>query len=78
VSSTPSGAERSPEAGGGARGEDLGDLVVVLLASALCGLRDRLRADGFEGPADLVADLVGAVDDYLEAVPGWSDEDRCG
>ncbi|HEX2234869.1 MAG TPA: hypothetical protein VHK89_01195 [Actinomycetota bacterium] len=78
MSSTPSGAERSPEPGDGARGGDLGDLVVVLLGSTLCGLRDRLRTDGFEGPADLVADLVAAVDDYLEAVPGWSDEDRCG
>ena len=44
---------------------DLGDLVVVLLASTLAGLRDRLSTDGFEAAAELVADLVEATDDYL-------------
>ncbi|HWC14775.1 MAG TPA: hypothetical protein VG929_09280 [Actinomycetota bacterium] len=44
---------------------DLGDLVVVLLASTLAGLRDRLSSDGFEPAAELVADLVEVVDDYL-------------
>ena len=44
---------------------DLGDLVVVLLASTLAGLRDRLSRDGYERAADLVADLVEATDDYL-------------
>ncbi|MFN2489972.1 MAG: hypothetical protein ABR529_09590 [Actinomycetota bacterium] len=44
---------------------DLGDLVVVLLASTLAGLRDRLASDGFEQAAELVADLVEASDDYL-------------
>ena len=43
----------------------LGDLVIVLLASTLAGLRDRLESDGFAGPAELVADLVDIVDDYI-------------
>lgn len=47
------------------REPDLGDLVVVLLASTMAGLRDRLAADGFEPAAELVADLVEIVDDYL-------------
>lgn len=47
---------------------DLGDLVVVLLASTLAGLRDRLAGDGFEDAAELVADLVEIVDDYLTRV----------
>jgi hypothetical protein len=46
---------------------DLGDLIIVLLASTLAGLRDRLACDGFEMAADLVADLVEAADDYLVA-----------
>lgn len=45
---------------------DVGDLIVVLLASTLCGLRDRLHEDGFESASDLVADLVEIVDDYVE------------
>lgn len=44
---------------------DLGDLVIVLLASTLAGLRDRLMSDGFADAAGLVADLVEIVDDYL-------------
>ena len=44
---------------------DLGDLIVVLLASSLAGLRDRLYFDGFEPAADLISDLVEAADDYL-------------
>ena len=47
------------------REPDLGDLVVVLLASTLAGLRDRLAADGFDPAAELVADLVDITDDYL-------------
>jgi hypothetical protein len=49
----------------GRDGPDLGDLVVVLLASTLAGLRDRLAHDGFEDAAALVADLVEAADDYI-------------
>ena len=48
---------------------DLGDLIVVLLASTLAGLRDRLDDDGFAPAAELVADLVEIVDDYLTRVP---------
>ena len=44
---------------------NMGDLVVVLLASTLAGLRDRLAGDGFCDAAELVADLVDIVDDYL-------------
>ena len=50
------------------RTPDLGDLVVVLLASTLAGLRDRLVSDGFENAAELVADLVEITDDYLTSV----------
>ena len=44
---------------------DVGELVIVLLAGTLASLRDRLAADGFESPADLVADLVELTHDYL-------------
>ncbi len=47
---------------------DLGDLIVVLLASTLAGLRDRLASDGFHGASELVADLVEIADDYLTNV----------
>ena len=47
---------------------DLGDLVIVLLASTLAGLRDRLAADGFDSAGELVGDLVEIVDDYLTRV----------
>lgn len=48
---------------------DLGDLVVVLLAGTLAGLRDRLSSDGFDPAAELVGDLVEQVDDYLTSPP---------
>lgn len=54
---------------GGADLGDLGDLVIVLLASTLAGLRDRLRQDRFEEAADLVAELVDIADGYLGALP---------
>lgn len=44
---------------------NLGDIVVVLLASSLAGLHERLRADGYADAASLVADLVEMADDYL-------------
>jgi hypothetical protein len=47
---------------------DLGDLVVVLLAGTLAGLRDKLAADGFEDAAALVADLVDVTDDYVTGI----------
>lgn len=50
------------------RDPDLGDLIVVLLASTLAGLRDRLAGDGFREAAELVADLVEIVDDYVTRV----------
>jgi hypothetical protein len=46
---------------------DLGDIVVLLLAGTLAGLRDRLHDDGFERASGLVGDLVDAVDHYLMA-----------
>ena len=52
----------------GGREPSMGDLVVVLLASTLAGLRDRLLADGFDGAAELVADLVEITDDYLTSI----------
>ena len=45
---------------------DLGDLVIVLLAGTLTGLRDRLLDDGFHIAADVVADLTYRCDRYLE------------
>ena len=47
---------------------DMGDLIVVLLASTLAGLRDRLLADGFEDAAELVGDLVEIADEYVTYV----------
>ena len=45
---------------------DLGDIVIVLLAGTLTGLRDRLWDDGFHAAADVVADLAYRCDRYLE------------
>jgi hypothetical protein len=53
---------------GDARAPDLGDLVVVLLAGTLAGLRDRLAQDGFDPAAELVADLVDITDEYLTRI----------
>lgn len=47
-------------------GPDLGDLVIVLLASTLSGLRDRLESDGFPKAAQCVAETVATADHYLE------------
>lgn len=49
---------------------DLGDLVVVLLAGTLAGLRDRLHDDGFVAAAELVGDLVDLADDYVTRAAG--------
>lgn len=57
MSAAPSSAEPCAE---------LGDLILVLLAGTLQGLSDRLHSDGYDGAAELVADLVEVVDDYLE------------
>lgn len=46
---------------------ELGNLIIVLLASNLAGLRDRLAEDGFEDAAEFVADLVDATDHYISA-----------
>lgn len=48
----------------GERTPDLGDLVIVLLASTLAGLRDRLEADGFEDAFELVANLTQRYDSW--------------
>ena len=45
---------------------DLGDLVIVLLASTLAGLRDRLADDNFTKASELVAELTNRCDTYLE------------
>jgi hypothetical protein len=58
----------APEEASELRIPDLGDLVVVLLAGTLAGLRDRLAQDGFDPAAELVADLVEITDDYLTRV----------
>ena len=47
---------------------DLGDLVILLLASTLAGLRDRLEDDGFSQASEFVAELTNRCDGYLEGV----------
>lgn len=47
---------------------DLGDLVIVLLAGTLAGLRDRLDDDGFAQASELVAELTERCDSYLQEV----------
>jgi hypothetical protein len=47
------------------RRPDLGDLVLVLLAGSLSGLRDRLQTDGYSDAASVVADLIEMTDEYL-------------
>ena len=49
-------------------GPDLGDLVIVLLAGTLAGLRDRLAQDEFPKAADLVARLVEEANGYLDSL----------
>lgn len=45
-------------------GPDLGDLVVILLGATLAAMADQLASDGFDQAAELVGDLLAAVDDY--------------
>lgn len=47
---------------------DLGDVVIVLLAGTLAGLRDRLADDGFPKASELVAEMTELCDDYLAEV----------
>ena len=54
---------------------DLGDLIVVLLAGTLAGLRDRLDSDGFTPAAELVADLVEMTDVYLTTAADDPEDD---
>lgn len=66
--SAPSGADWK---GSGEVGQEtprepnLGDLVIVLLASTLAGLRDRLEGDGYQDASEFVAKLTEQADDYL-------------
>ena len=52
----------------------LGHIVILLLAGVLSSLSERLRSDGFGSQAELVADLVEAIDDYI-AVGGMEEVD---
>jgi len=52
----------------GTSSADLGDLVIVLLASTLAGLRDRLADDRFTRASALVAELTDRCDSYIEEV----------
>lgn len=54
-------------------GFNLGDLVIVLLAGTLAGLRDHLRSDGFERAADLVSHLTDTCDEFLAGVSAQRD-----
>ena len=47
------------------RTPDLGDLIVVLLAGTLVGLRDRLISDGYPDAAEVVGELAELADDYV-------------
>ncbi len=47
---------------------NLGDLVIILLASTLAGLRDRLGDDGFPDGSAFVGELTERCDTYLEEV----------
>ena len=80
-STTAKGARPKPIRGGGNTkeanlaqqhatldGPDLGDLVLVLLAGTLAGLRDRLERDGFSEASAFVADLTTRCDTYLEGL----------
>ena len=49
---------------------DLGDIVILLLAVTLSGLRDRLASDGFERASELVARLTTTCDGYIAEVTG--------
>ena len=49
---------------------DLGDIVILLLAGTLSGLRDRLANDGFERASELVAQLATTCDGYIAEVAG--------
>ena len=49
-------------------GPDLGDLVIMLLASTLAGLRDRLEGDGFHKASEFVSELTDRCDTYLSGV----------
>ena len=51
-------------------GDRMGDLVIVLLACTLASLRDHLGAEGYDQPAQVVADLVEITNDYLDRLPG--------
>lgn len=43
--------------------------MIVLLASALAGLRDRLADDGFDKLSDFVSDLTDRCDYFLTRAP---------
>jgi hypothetical protein len=53
---------------------DLGDLVIVLLAGTLAGLRDRLAQDGFPRASELVARLVEEADGYIDSIESATSE----
>ena len=53
---------------------DLGDLVIVLLAGTLAGLRDRLAQDGFPRAAELVTRLVEEADSYIDSLESATSE----
>ena len=65
LAAEPSERSESVESGSS---PDLGDLVIVLLASTLAGLRDRLRQDGFGDAADFVDYLTDCCDTWLQVV----------
>jgi hypothetical protein len=55
-----------------------GDLLIVLLAGTLAGLRDRLESDGFPNAARCVAETVALTDRYIERLECRSDQKKGG
>jgi hypothetical protein len=51
------------------KGDDTGELIMVLLACTLSNLRDRLFTGGYEQVGAVVADLVEITNDYLDRRP---------
>ena len=49
--------------------DQMGELIMVLLACTLANLRDRLSSDGYDQVSAVVADLVEITNDYIDRLP---------
>ena len=50
------------------RSDESVNIIMLVLACTLAGLRDRLFEDGHDRAAEGVADLVEITDDYLDRI----------